>query len=187
MNPFNSFKVVFMDLQLSCECGSVQGILHNITKSTERFVCYCDDCQSFAKKLGKENVILDVNGGSEIIPVYISDVEITKGENQLKYLKITDRGPKRWYADCCKTPVGNTGQGKKNVYLGLLHNFIKANENERMKILGPIHWRVMGKFGHGDMPTATHKEFPKSLIFFTILPFMVKGRMLKKYQTKVFK
>ena len=62
-------------VNLSCECGEVKGIAHNITPKTgNHIVCMCIDCQTFAHYLGKEEDILDEYGGSHIFQVTPSQI-----------------------------------------------------------------------------------------------------------------
>ena len=95
-------------MTLSCSCGSVQGIAENISPTAgNHLICYCEDCQQFAEKLGKKE-LLDEHGGSEIFQLPPNKLKITHGKDQLRCLKLTPKGPTRWYADCCKTPVANS-------------------------------------------------------------------------------
>jgi hypothetical protein len=40
------------DVQLRCKCGHVRGIAQEVARYAGfRFVCYCEDCQAFARFL----------------------------------------------------------------------------------------------------------------------------------------
>ena len=55
------------DLLLACACGRVSGLVSGASASTgTRAVCYCDDCQAFARHLGDADRVLDANGGTEV-------------------------------------------------------------------------------------------------------------------------
>lgn len=124
------------DIQLKCECGKVRGVAHKVSPdSGNRIVCCCDDCQSFANFLGKEN-ILDENGGTDIFQMSYANIEITEGAENLKAIKLTEKGLIRWYVDCCKTPVGNT-MSAKIPFMGVVHNFMN-DEGLRDENLGPV-------------------------------------------------
>ena len=86
--------------KLRCDCEKFKAELSNFPKnSAGRSVCYCDDCQTFLHYL-KRSELLDVNGGSEIIPVYPSDFKIIQGKNLLACVRLSPKGPFRWYTSC---------------------------------------------------------------------------------------
>jgi Family of unknown function (DUF6151) len=56
-----------LHLLLRCQCGRVSGVATNVSPSTGfRFVCYCKDCQAFARFLDRPDV-LDPAGGTDIL------------------------------------------------------------------------------------------------------------------------
>lgn len=96
------------DLGLRCECGRVRGVLRGVAPSTtNRAVCYCHDCRAFAHWLDRE-ALLDGRGGADIVQVARARLEITEGRDQLRCMRLTDRGMHRWYAGCCRFPLANT-------------------------------------------------------------------------------
>src|SRR6218665_2143157 len=97
-------------IELECECGKVKGFTH--TDARSRFVCLCNDCQAYAVELGTAARTLDKNGGTEILPVYPADTKIVTGREQLRCLRLSDKGMYRWYADCCKTPIANVPEAR---------------------------------------------------------------------------
>ena len=55
-----------LDLPICCRCGHVRGIAREVSPSAGfRFVCYCKDCQAFARFLDRPDV-LDAAGGTDI-------------------------------------------------------------------------------------------------------------------------
>src|SRR5262249_49832287 len=55
-----------LDLPLRCRCGRVRGVASDVSSSSGfRFVCYCEDCQAFARFLERPDV-LDPAGGTDI-------------------------------------------------------------------------------------------------------------------------
>jgi hypothetical protein len=53
-------------LPLGCRCGHVRGVANDVTPNSGfRFICYCWDCQAFARFLGRPDV-LDQAGGTDI-------------------------------------------------------------------------------------------------------------------------
>lgn len=126
-----------MDVKLKCNCGNVQGIAHNIGANTgNRIVCYCNDCQAFAHFLEGEHTILDQDGGTDIYQTTHAQVEITEGTEHIRCMRLSAKGMFRWYAGCCKTPIGNTLSAGAP-FIGMIHNFMD-NKDSRDTSLGPI-------------------------------------------------
>lgn len=139
------------EVPLKCSCGIVQGVAHNITtNSGTRLVCYCDDCQAFARYLKRDNVILDEYGGTDIFQMTPSQIEITEGTEQLRCIRLSSKGLFRWYTACCKTPIGNT-MPSSMPFVGLIHNFMD-DEGIRDITLGPVRGYVQIKFAKEVLP-----------------------------------
>jgi hypothetical protein len=117
-----------------------------------RYICHCDDCQAYARKLGTQELTLNENGGKEILPSYKADIEFTQGKHLLKYLKLTEKGPRRWFADCCKVPILNCRPDENDPFAGVVHTFISDEEKVRAKAVGPVRFRVMCKYAFGKLP-----------------------------------
>jgi hypothetical protein len=126
-----------MEHPLKCRCGTIKGYISN-PRSANRVVCYCKDCQAFARFLGQESATLDAQGGSEIIQTLPKNVTFTQGVDSLACIRLTDKGMVRWYADCCKTPIGNTLENYKISFIGLLHNCLESSERPLQDSFGPI-------------------------------------------------
>jgi hypothetical protein len=125
------------ELQLRCQCGKVRGLVREASHATgNRLVCLCLDCQAFAKFLDRPDVI-DPHGGSAIYQMAPSRLNITEGADQLRSMRLSEKGLLRWYTDCCKTPVGNTVNGKIP-FVGLILAFADPDldANARDEILG---------------------------------------------------
>ncbi|MXQ06690.1 hypothetical protein GQ651_02405 [Alphaproteobacteria bacterium GH1-50] len=89
----------------SCDCGAFRLTVE--TGGGTRAMCYCKDCQAFARALGK-TAMLDAQGGSDLYQVAPQQVRIEAGAAHLRVLRLSEKGPFRWYAGCCDTPVANT-------------------------------------------------------------------------------
>jgi len=134
-----------MNVQLRCVCGKVRGVAHNVTsQSINRIVCHCDDCQAFANYLHTENS-LDTYGGTDIVQMPLSEVEITQGEELLRSIKLTPTGMYRWYTECCRTPIGNTLSAAVP-FIGMIHTFMDIDDKQRDEVLGPVRGYVQTKF-----------------------------------------
>lgn len=138
-------------LELECECGKVTGQAHDISPKTGmHIVCYCDDCQAFARALKQENPALDEHSGTDIFQTSSANITLQAGREHVKCLRLTAKGMYRWYTDCCKTPIGNT-VGAKVPFIGLVTNFIKET-NEKTEALGPVTSQILTQFATPALP-----------------------------------
>ena len=112
------------EVTLKCSCGAIEGIAHNVSANAgTRLVCHCDDCQAFANYFDGNSGVLDKFGGTDIFQMPISQVEITKGVEHMNCIKLKPKGLIRWYAGCCRTPIGNTISS--NIpFIGVIHSFM---------------------------------------------------------------
>lgn len=76
-------------------------------KSGAHLVCYCRDCRAFSLHLGREEELLP-GGGSEMSQAAPSGLEILEGAEHLACLRLSPKGPLRWYAACCNSPMAIT-------------------------------------------------------------------------------
>jgi hypothetical protein len=125
---------------LRCRCGTVQGEV-DITGSAVRAVCYCRDCQAYARALGADGVT-DSAGGTEVVATLPEHVRITSGFDRLACLSLSPNGLLRWYADCCTTPIGNTPRNPKVPYVGLVRTCLAGDDAARDQAFGPLQVRV---------------------------------------------
>jgi hypothetical protein len=105
-------------------------------------VCYCGSCQAFAHFLGNPGDILDSQGGSDVIQVLPKNVTFTQGADALACLRLTHKGLLRWYAGCCKTPIGNTLDSCKLSFVGLLHSCLETTGVSIDSSFGGVRARV---------------------------------------------
>ncbi len=134
---------------LRCKCGLVHG--HVDTKGvSNRVICYCKDCQAFARFLGNPHDVLDINGGTEIIQVAPSRVTLIQGLDQLAAIRLTNRGLLRWYTKCCNTPIGNTLPNYKPAFVGLIHSCLAIENPDRS--FGKVRAHVNTRSAAGKSP-----------------------------------
>ena len=84
-----------------------------------RATCYCKDCRAFARYLGQPGV-LDDRGGTDIVATAPAAVRFTAGSEHVTCMSLSPKGLLRWYASCCRTPLGNTPRDPKVLYAGLV-------------------------------------------------------------------
>ena len=150
------------DVALSCTCGQVKGVAKGISpRIGNHFKCYCDDCQTYAMYLDREDC-LDVDGGSEIFQMAPSRVSVTEGEAHIRCVRLSKQGIFRWYADCCKTPLGNT-LSPNLPFLGVLCAFM-VDSDETKQALGPITALVQTQHARNrDVNSPKGSGFPFSV------------------------
>jgi hypothetical protein len=82
----------------------MRGVASNVSPSGGfHFVCYCKDCQAFARFLDRSDV-LDSAGGTDIFHMPPGRVKLTAGTDTLQCLRLSDQ-VLRWYTQCCRTPI----------------------------------------------------------------------------------
>ncbi len=139
-----------------CTCGALAGTLDGAAWAN-RVICYCDDCQAFAEYLGRADEVLDARGGSDIVQTGPRFVTFSQGREHLACVRVTPKGPLRWYAACCNAPIGNTPANPKLAFVGLLHSCLGGAEALEASF-GPPRMRVFTGFAKGE-PKPT-RQFP---------------------------
>jgi len=141
-----------MALQLRCRCGKLLGEV-DATRVKARAICYCKDCQAFARFLKAEDRVLDAAGGTEVEAALPAAVRLTGGLEHLACMSLSPKGIYRWYASCCDTPIGNTPRNPKASYVGLVRTCLAASPDELDRQLGRSHITANTGSAHG--PTKT--------------------------------
>lgn len=136
------------DAKLQCDCGQVRGVVANVSPAAvNHVVCYCDDCQAFLHALSRED-LLDANGGTDIVQVAPATLSFTHGQEHIAGLRLSEKGLYRWYAACCKTPLGNTVSPAVPL-VGIVTQTIRNEARERDDLFGPPVGSVFGRYAVG--------------------------------------
>ncbi len=141
-----------MSYPLQCQCGKVQGAVQHPEKGI-RAVCYCTDCQAYARFLGKAEQILDPLGGTDVVAVSPADLRFTAGQDQIACMSLSEHGLLRWYARCCNTPLGNTSRNIGVAHVGLVHNCLAQSPQAMDAAFGPVRMVNSVKHAHGTPPS----------------------------------
>jgi len=142
-----------LDLPLRCRCGRLRGVAREVGPSTGlRLICYCKDCQAFARFLERHD-ILDPAGGTDIFQMPPGRIGLTAGADALRCLRLSDRGILRWYSACCRTPIANTA-GPRFPVAGVIHSIMDhdADGRPREAVLGPPSCRIYEQSATGPIP-----------------------------------
>ena len=172
-------------MEIQCQCGAFRARLRSFPANTPgRLVCYCDDCQSYLRHLQRAD-LLDPNGGTEVIPVYPADVEVLQGREHLRCTRLSPNGIFRFSTSCCNTPIANTRPG--HPWAGFLRCVYTAGSDAQAldRLLGPVRSRIMGRYAVGTPPAGTPKTFDLKALL-TVMPFMLKGKLLRKSRPSPF-
>lgn len=141
------------DVPLRCTCGHVRAIAKGISPSTGlRFLCYCEDCQSFARFLNRTDVT-DAAGGTDIFQMPLGYLKLIAGADALQCVRLTKNGAYRWYTGCCQTPIGNTF-GPRVPMIGVIHNFMDFGAEGCLRdgALGPPLCRIFERSAKAPIP-----------------------------------
>lgn len=136
------------DVPVKCSCGKVGGVIRSLSPGSSNHVrCACKGCQSYAHYLGRAHDMLDSEGYSNIFQINPADFEIHEGLEHLACVRITPKGPLRWHAACCKTPLGNTFPKGGVPFIGVLPicSGHKGASDEVVKMIGPSRANVNGR------------------------------------------
>lgn len=171
-------------MKIQCDCGKFIAKVEKFPKETPgRAVCYCDDCQLFMKSIGRID-LLDANGGTEIVPVYSSNIHILTGKENLECIRLKKGGTYRWKTNCCNTPIGNTAP--RNAWFGMIAKVFNQNDSAALKnLLGPVKSRIHGRFAIGTPPKGTSEKIGFK-DFLVVFPFILKGKLLKSRKKSEF-
>jgi hypothetical protein len=127
-----------------------------------RLLCYCRDCQTFARFLERPE-LLDRHGGTEVFQMTPARVSFHVGHDRLACMRLSPKGLMRWYASCCNTPLANTMSNPKLAFVGLISACWdpQLDAAGRDGLLGPLRARVNGP-GHAaaDGSTADIDRLP---------------------------
>jgi hypothetical protein len=171
-----------MAIQLRCRCGKLQGEV-DAHRVAARGVCYCKDCQAFARYLQAEDAVLDTAGGTEAAAALPAAVRFTAGLENLACMSLSPKGIYRWYASCCNTPVGNTPRDPKISYVALVRTCLDAPAAELDRALG--HSRFAVNTGSARAPV-TARPLRTALAVARIGAALLKARLGGGYRDNPF-
>ena len=171
-----------MHHSIRCHCGKLKGTL-NRNQEVNRCVCYCADCQAFARFLKREHEILDEMGGTSIIQTIPANIKFTEGIENLTCMRLTENGLLRWYASCCNTPIGNTPPTPNLSFIGLIHTCFSSDQTSLDKAFGFIQMYVNTKSAIGENKPKSAGVLSGTL---RVIGMMLKARFDGRYKQTPF-
>lgn len=136
--------------RLRCRCGTLTGYVSH-PKKARRGVCYCRDCQAYARALAGDADVLDAQGGTDVVATLQSRVALAHGTEALACLSLTPHGLLRWYASCCNTPIANTTRNFRMSYVGVVHTCLRDASESLDDAFGPVRMRVNTRSARGSV------------------------------------
>jgi hypothetical protein len=144
---------------LSCSCRVVRGLVTAAAPGqVTRIVCYCDDCQAFLHRLDRAD-LLDDQGGTDIVQLAPASLSFVQGMERIVGLRLTPRGTYRWYASCCRMPLGNT-LGPAIPFIGIVAQAFESEAQKPDQIFGRPIGRIFGKYAVGRPPEGSTRLNP---------------------------
>lgn len=177
------------DIPVRCDCRSLQGVLHAVSSARAgRAVCYCHDCQAFAYYLERQDDVLDEHGGTAVVQTTPNRLQVTTGAQHLACVRLTERGTLRWYAACCRTPIGNTTASPKFPFVGLIHSCLNfaALPATVDAALGPVRARAFRRYATGDPDTLPGSSRLSPSLLLAIVRRTLVARMSGAYKRTPF-
>jgi hypothetical protein len=140
--------------EFRCRCGEVRARVTDASPRTvNRIVCYCDDCQAFAHRLRRAD-LLNPQGGSDIVQLAPASLTFLQGQHRIVGLRLTPKGLFRWYANCCNTPVGNT-LTPAIPFVGIVAQGFDQASHRAEEVFGPPVGAILGKYAIGTPPAGS--------------------------------
>jgi hypothetical protein len=108
------------DLAVRCTCGALRGVVRDVSPGRgNHVVCYCDDCQTFARFLERAEGVLDAHGGTEIFQTSAAARDLD-GTDRLACMRLTPRGLLAGTPRAAARPIGNTLATRQVPFVGLV-------------------------------------------------------------------
>ena len=172
-----------MNHPLQCQCGTLKGYV-SPPKMANRGVCYCKDCQAFARFLERPgDAVLNELGGTEIVATLPKHVHFTQGLEALVCMSLSDHGLLRWYTSCCNTPIGNTPRDFKISYVGLIHSCLAKRSPSLEDSFGPVRMVLQTKSAKGQVKPTPISNF---LTMLRIMKSVIATRLSGNYKRNPF-
>jgi hypothetical protein len=99
-------------------------------------------------------------------------------------MSLTQKGMLRWYAACCRTPIGNTPRDLKISNVGLVHSALSASGKDLGASFGPVQMHLYGESARGQPPRNAKLRFLAAVV--GVLGALLVARITGKYRINPF-
>jgi hypothetical protein len=120
-------------------------------------LCYCDDCQAFLHRIDRAD-LLDRHGGTDIVQVAPAMVRYLSGTERIAGVRLSAKGMYRWYASCCRTPLGNTVSAALP-FIGMPTEIFRGQSD----VFGAPRAKILAKFATNGKPEGA-SDFPVAML-----------------------
>lgn len=145
-------------------------------KAGTRFWCYCRSCRAADIHLRGDETGLTQDKAVEIFHTTPDHLIIHKGREHLAAIRLTPKGPVRWYATCCGAPLWNTTKVPTIPFMGVVIrpdcHFPKAPELGKPKV-------VYTKFARKNCGAPT-RDRGMALVIFSVFRRMPRAWLHRK-------
>src|SRR5207249_4142579 len=145
-------------------------------------VCYCKDCQAYARFLRTPGVV-DADGGTEVVASLPKRLHFTAGVEALACMSLREHGLLRWYASCCNTPVANTPRNPKLPYAGVVHSCLQGSSPTIESSFGARRIAVNTKSARN---TVRSTPIASAAAVLTLMMSMLGSRLTGSYKVNPF-
>ena len=96
--------------------------------------------------------MLDPAGGTDIFQMPPARVKLTEGTDAIRCISLS-KNVLRWYADCCRTPIGNTAADPRFPIVAIIHAFMDHEVGRPPEeVLGLPICRIHERSAVGPLP-----------------------------------
>jgi hypothetical protein len=169
--------------RIHCLCGALEAVVFYAERST-RAVCYCRDCQAFAHFLGLPDGMLDRAGRPDIVAVRPGNVEFLRGSELLACMSLSPHGTRRWYTNCCRTPLVSTARIYRQSHLGLIHSCLDVSGLSMDDTFKPVRMHVNVKSAKGKPGKSARLGLIAAMLRY--LGAMIWSRLSGRYRINPF-
>jgi len=100
-------------------------------------------------------------------------IGFTAGVDKIAAMRLSAKGMIRWYASCCRTPIGNTLVTTAMPFVGVIKAFIDAPSTG----LGPIRGRGFAKSAKGGRAAVPKDGLPELVMIARVLAKVLRWRL----------
>ena len=128
---------------------------------------------AFAHFLDRADDVLDAHGGTAVVQLSQANLRFTAGADKIAAIRLTPKGLVRWYASCCRTPLGNTLATSALPFIGVIRVSIDAPP----AVLGPIRGRGFAKSAKGGRAPVPKDGLPELVMIARVLAKVLRWRL----------